>query len=253
MPKLTTNEAVMITIYDLGPSKFPEAFGCSPHVRRIIFALNYKQLPFKVFIIASSTVDSVAKSVGAPPTATKPDGSPKYTVPFIHDSATGRSISDSFLIGEYLDEAYPHTPKLVPEGTRVLQTVLIDTFNAKLQLLLPVFVPSFCRFLSPELRERIETLKGPLPDLLPAHEQKEVWEKARKGVEELLSDAAYGQSGSVFVGGEKPDFADFALAASLATFKVMNGEDSDEWRNVSGWSKGRIGRLVEEILRHEGV
>ncbi|KAG7086056.1 hypothetical protein E1B28_003576 [Marasmius oreades] len=243
----------MITVYDLGPSKFPEAFGCSPHVRKIIFALNYKQLPFKVFIITSSTIDSVAKSVEAPPTATKPDGSPKYTVPFIHDSTTGRSISDSFLIGEYLDKAYPHTPKLVPEGTRVLQTVFIDAFTAKFQLLSPVFSPSFRRSLSPELRERIAFLKGPLPDLLPAHEQKEVWEKARKGLEELLSDAAYGQSGSVFVGGDKPVFADFVLAALLVTFKVMNGEDSDEWKAVCGWSKGRIGRLVEEVLRYERV
>ncbi|KAF9264413.1 hypothetical protein L218DRAFT_900681, partial [Marasmius fiardii PR-910] len=215
----------MITLYDLGPSNFPEDFGCSPHVRKVILALNYKRLPFKVSTIEDSTIESVAKSVGAPPTATRPDGSPKYTVPFIHDSTTGKSVSDSLLISVYLDEAYPDTPKLVPEGTRVLQSVFIDTFGAKVSKILgPIFFPHFLRTISTDLRIRIGGSET-LPELPPPQEQKNLWENARKGFEELLPEPVNGQSNSVFVGGEKPIFTDFALAAYLLTFKVFFGEE----------------------------
>ncbi|KAF9264454.1 hypothetical protein L218DRAFT_943892 [Marasmius fiardii PR-910] len=243
----------MITLYDLGPSKFPEALGGSPNVRKIIFALNYKRLPFQISIIESS-VESAAKSIGAPPTGARPDSSPRYTVPFIHDSTTGKSVSDSFLIGEYLDRTYPDTPKLIPEGTLVLQSVFIKAFETKVsQTLAPIFFPNFLKYLSPQLQARLERSRGPFPELPLFQDQKTIWENARKGFEELVPQAVYEHSDSIFVGGEKPAFVDMVLTAYLLTFKLMFGEESEEWSNLSGWGKGRLGRMVEEVLGYERV
>ncbi|KAL0057023.1 hypothetical protein AAF712_016358 [Marasmius tenuissimus] len=72
----------MLTLYDLGPSKYPQDLGCSPHTRKIVFTLNYKKLPFKLVDLAPAALVPTAKSVGAAPTAAHPDGSPKYTVPY---------------------------------------------------------------------------------------------------------------------------------------------------------------------------
>ncbi|KAG7098005.1 hypothetical protein E1B28_005313 [Marasmius oreades] len=242
----------MITVYDLGPSKFPEHVACSPHTRKIIFSLNYKKLPFKVSIIALDEIERTAKSIGAPPTTSNPDGSPKYTVPFIHDSSTGKSISDSLMIAEYLDKAYPTTPKLVPEGTRVLQAVFADAVNAKFYALTSVFLPKFPEWFSPEFVAAIEKRMGP-PKLLSQEETKEVWAKGKKSFDELLGTYESAGVGKFVMGGDKPVFADFALAAMLSGVKIMFGDESEEWKNVSGWIGGRVGKLLEEVLKYERV
>ncbi|KAG7086932.1 hypothetical protein E1B28_002848, partial [Marasmius oreades] len=95
---LPTVTRKMITLYDFGPSFFDKAMGTSPFVRTIRFALNLKKIPYKVIELGLFDLTPTAKSIGAPPTGKKPDGTPKYTVPFIQDDSTGAVVSDSFLI-----------------------------------------------------------------------------------------------------------------------------------------------------------
>ncbi|KAF9264349.1 hypothetical protein L218DRAFT_1027765 [Marasmius fiardii PR-910] len=242
----------MITVYDLGPSNFPEHLGCSPHTRRVIFALNYKKLPYKYSVVRFEDVEPTAKSVNAPPTTAKPDGSPKYTVPFIHDSSTGQSVSDSLAIVEYLDQTYPATPRLVPEGTRVLQVVFTDSVSAKFYVLSGVLTPKYQQCFSAEFLAAVEKQFGP-PRKPPSEEEvKELWAKGRKSFDELTAAYDGTTAGSeVFVMGEKPVFADLALAAAAAHVKFLFGDDSEEWKDVSSWIGGRVGRMVEAILKYE--
>ncbi|KAG7098003.1 hypothetical protein E1B28_005311 [Marasmius oreades] len=242
----------MITVYDLGPSKFPEHVGGSVHTRKVIFSLNYKKLPFKVSTITWGEIERTAKSIGAPPTTTHPDGSPKYTAPFIYDSSTGKSISDSLLIVEYLDKAYPTTPKLVPDGTRVLQAVFADAVTAKFYSLTSVFRPKFPEWFSPEFLAEIEKLVGP-PKLLSQEETREVWSNGKKSFDELLGAYESAGAGKFVMGGDTPVFADLALAALFSGVKIMFGDESEEWKDVSGWIGGRVGKVVEGILKHERV
>ncbi|KAG7098004.1 hypothetical protein E1B28_005312 [Marasmius oreades] len=242
----------MITVYDLGPSKFPENVGGSPHTRKVIFSLNYKKLPFEVSAITLGEIERTAKSIGAPPTTTHPDGSPKYTAPFIHDSSTSESISDSLLIVEYLDKAYPTTPKLVPEGTRVLQAVFADAVTAKFYSLLGALMPKFLEWFSPVFLAEHEKHVGP-PKLLSQEETKEVWVNGKKSFDELLGAYESAGVGKFVMGGDTPVFADLALAAMLSGVKIMFGNDSEEWKDVSGWIGGRAGKVVEEILKYERV
>ncbi|KAG7095802.1 hypothetical protein E1B28_006502 [Marasmius oreades] len=242
----------MITVYDVGPSYFPEHLGGSYQTRKVIFSLNYKKLPFKVSILAVNEIERTAKSIGAPPTTTNPDGSPKYTSPFIQDSSTGISISDSLLIAEYLDKAYPLTPKLVPEGTLVLQAVFADTVTAKANALTSVFVPKFPEWFAPEFLAEIEKVMGP-PKLLSQEETREVWANGKKSFDELLGAYEGAGAGTFVMGGDNPVFADLALAAMISNVKIMFGNESEEWKNVSGWVGGRLGKVVEETLKYERI
>ncbi|KAG7094515.1 hypothetical protein E1B28_005346 [Marasmius oreades] len=245
----------MITLYDMGPSSFPESMGGSPHVRKVIFTLNYKSLPFKITTLHFDSIEPTAKSLNAPPTTTKPDGSPKYTVPFIHDTRTGKSISDSFLIAEYLDKTYPDTPAVVPKGTGTLQLVFTDVVQRKMMCLMPVLMPKYEEWCSEELIESRRKVYGEVlkPPKISEEEERAVWESGRKTFGELA--AAYVHSGnSVFVmGGDRPVFADFVVASMVVAIKVMFGEESEEWRDVVGWNEGRIGRLVEKVLGYPKV
>ncbi|KAL0564382.1 hypothetical protein V5O48_017663 [Marasmius crinis-equi] len=241
---------IMITVYDMGPSKFPQEIGASPHVRKVIFTLNYKSIPYKIEPIHFDKVEAAAKSIGAPPTTTKPDGTPKWTIPFIHDSSTGKTISDSLLIAQYLDETYPDTPRVVPEGTRVLQSVFVQAVETKMYVLLPALMGKYEEYAPKELIEARKKQYGHIiaPQLTP-EQVLELWNKTKATFDEL--DASYGEN--EFVTGEKPVFADLALAAQLSIVRIMFGEESKEWKVVSGWNKGRVGRLVEKALSYKQV
>ncbi|KAG5633812.1 hypothetical protein H0H81_005112 [Sphagnurus paluster] len=56
-------------------------------------------------------------------------------IPAIHDPNTNTTLAKSALIAEYLDSAYPDTPKLFPPGTRPLQYAFIDVFMSHLDAL----------------------------------------------------------------------------------------------------------------------
>jgi glutathione S-transferase len=66
-------------------------------------------------------VQPLSKQIGAPPTTTYSDGSPRYTLPTIHDPNTGRTVSDTLEIARYLDKQYPDR-KIFPAGSEDLQS-----------------------------------------------------------------------------------------------------------------------------------
>ncbi|TFK22709.1 hypothetical protein FA15DRAFT_688229 [Coprinopsis marcescibilis] len=104
----------MITFYDIKVNSTDPAFTVSPFCWQARLCLNYKQLPYHTIYALYSNVTAFAKKHGIPPTGVKPDGSPSYTLPAIHDSKTNATVSDSFKIARYLDETYPDTPAFFP-------------------------------------------------------------------------------------------------------------------------------------------
>ncbi|KAK1223752.1 hypothetical protein PQX77_013370 [Marasmius sp. AFHP31] len=120
------------------------------------FALNYKKIPFKLVDIPFSSIESTARSLGAPPTDRFPTtGEPKYTVPSLHDSDKNAVISDSFLIAEYLDAAYPDTPRLLlsAEDTTAVKNLIEAREEAFRILVFPVLMPKIVPLYPDELRE----------------------------------------------------------------------------------------------------
>ncbi|KAF9254400.1 hypothetical protein L218DRAFT_951594 [Marasmius fiardii PR-910] len=243
----------MITLYDLGQTKFPEHLGASPHVRKIIFTLNYKKLPFTLAPLHLESIESTAKSLGAPPTGTYADGSPKYTVPIMHDAKTDKAISDSELIAEYLDTAYPETPTVIPDDTKVLQSVFVDTVVKKMMGIFMVLLPKFDEFNGDEIREARKKPKfNVYPPIvkLTAEQEKEGWEKVKKELEAL--DGVYAKD-QVFVMGDKLVYADFCVAAFAAMILIFYGEESEEYGEMKSWIGGRVGKVFEEVLKYGKV
>ncbi|KAL0057601.1 hypothetical protein AAF712_015749 [Marasmius tenuissimus] len=120
------------------------------------FALNYKKIPFKLVDLSFGSIESTAKSLGAPPTDTFPTtGLPKYTVPFLHDSDKNKAISDSFAIAEYLDVAYPDTPRLFAEkdGTTAVVKELTEAREEAIRMLtFPMLMPKIAELYPDELK-----------------------------------------------------------------------------------------------------
>ncbi|KAJ8079242.1 hypothetical protein AAF712_006314 [Marasmius tenuissimus] len=241
----------MITLYDFGPS-IDKSMGMSPFVRSIRFALNYKGIPYTSIEVNLSELESTAKSIGAAPTMNYIDGSAKYTVPMIQDSTTGRVVSDSFKIAEYLDETYPDTPRVIPAGTRMLQSTFCSSVFLNLQPLMPIIQPvAVAKFLPPEVAESYKKLFGEeaLKLTLSAEEQAEIWTKVVQWFR--LMAQGYGDRASddspFVMGGEKPTFADMFTAGLLWWIKLAF-EDTQAWKDIVAMGDGKIGRLLEETL-----
>ncbi|KAG7086967.1 hypothetical protein E1B28_002883 [Marasmius oreades] len=245
----------MITLYDIGPCKVPGVKGYSAHVRKIIYTLNYKKLPYIIQLVDYLTLEPTAQSLGATPTTKRLDGSPRWTVPFIHDSSSGRTVSDSFAIAEYLETTYPNTPRLFPPGTRGLQAAFCD---AVIQKLVASGIVSIAR---PKMQDLgTEVVKESLrvkyrntdPSAIPKAtevNQEALWEKG-KDIFDRLADgypALVEGTSPIFVMVTEPVFADFALGGLLWEFMVAFGKDSEEWKKMENWMDGRVGKLVEVL------
>ncbi|KAL5504851.1 hypothetical protein ACEPAH_7514 [Sanghuangporus vaninii] len=201
----------MITFYDI-PSKLPGK-AWSPNTFKTRISLNYKEVPYKTEWIEYPDIEPTLKKLGGAPTSKKDDGRDHYTLPAIHDSATGKFITDSTRIAEYLDATYPDKPLLFPPGSRhaavaMLEDVTLPTIFKLIPLLLPgpAYHPSEASVVY--VRSTREKLFG-------------------KKLEKLA------------LGGNA------IVIAALVWTKLVLETDSAEWKAVASWSDGRWGKLTE--------
>ncbi|KAK1220165.1 hypothetical protein PQX77_017086 [Marasmius sp. AFHP31] len=232
----------MITLYDTGPSSFPSHLSCGPYVRKIIFALNYKKLPFKLITLPLPTIESTAKSLGAAPTDTFPTtGLPKYTVPFLQDS--NEVVSDSFAIAQYLDTAYPDAPRLFgAETTAAAVKKLIEAREEALKILFPIFMSRIVGLYSDELKAIVASRGLDLNATVPKDEATELWARGKKAFEEVEAHSADVGEGSVY--------ADLALAGMAWHVRCACGEESEEWNEVASWAGGKMGKVTDAAVEY---
>ncbi|KAF9067622.1 hypothetical protein BDP27DRAFT_1448928 [Rhodocollybia butyracea] len=181
------------------------------------------------------------KKLGAHPTGLKPDGSPMYTLPVIHDDSTGALISDSALIAEYLDKTYPTEmigSKTAPFALLLLPQMIREVVNGPsaeyvTRNYLPRFgISSFATWTMSEEQRVAE------------------WEKVK---EFLGSVHAMMKAEDRWIMGDEVSFADFAVGAVLEMLKTLFGKDSEEWKGVVGWHDGRWGRMMTELEKYSAV
>ncbi|KAF9254503.1 hypothetical protein L218DRAFT_938523 [Marasmius fiardii PR-910] len=245
----------MITLYDFGPSYFDKSMGTSPFVRIIRFALNLKKIPYRVVELGLFDLTPTAKSIGAPPTGTKPDGTPKYTVPFIQDDSTGAVVSESFLIAMYLDSAYPNTPRIVPDGGQVVQSTFCRYVFKSFDPILPVVRSITERdfesdgFLTPEfIAGQRRVLGDAIIDVKVSPDDESGAWKAVRASFDSLGEAYGGQKSPFVMGGDGPTVADFTVVGFLWLIYLTYGEECKQWKEVCSWSGGRIGVLCSEVV-----
>ncbi|KAJ3867130.1 hypothetical protein EV359DRAFT_35127 [Lentinula novae-zelandiae] len=244
-----------ITLYDF-PAKRDEHTAWNPNVWKTRYSLVYKNLPYRTVLVEFPDLEHIMQLLGAAPTETKPDGSPKYTLPVIHDSATNAVVSDSFIIAQYLEETYP-SPPLFPNGTHAFHASFNDLFPARIEPMLQFLIPSIACVLNPRSevyfrRTRKEMFGMELTELYPAkgsEKRDQEWRRFEEGLGML--DRTMRKSDILIMGGNLPCFADFTVAGWLCSFRTVFGADSEEWRGLMQWHDGRWYRFMKALEKYE--
>ncbi|KAJ3991637.1 hypothetical protein F5050DRAFT_1122714 [Lentinula boryana] len=245
----------MITLYDFA-WKFGQGVCWNPHVGKLRYCLNYKGLQYKTIWIEYPDVKATIETIGAKSTGLQPTGEPWYTIPAIVDDATGVALAESVDIVEYLDNTYPNTPRLIPEGTHALQAAFRDAFYPKLAYYYPFLVPITETVLNPPsatfFRAKYEAIFGKkLENVYPEGQERVVawnkWKEAIGGVD------AWMKKDDIWMMGNTPSFADFILASFILSAKTLFGADSQEYKEVLEMHDGRWGRLAKNVESYNRV
>lgn len=230
----------------------------SSHYLRIRYSLNYKGIPYKTEWVEYPDIEDLCKKIGAPATDKKADGRPHYTLPVIFDPSTGLAVADSILIAQYLDKQYPSTPKLLPQGTEVLQYAFFAAIRPLVETVRFFAIPKTNLLLNPRSEvyfrsTREEMFGGKLEDVFPQGEEREVkWAKLRDGFGVI--DEWFGHATEApYVMGKSPTYSDFVIAGYLIWVRNIFGENSPEWTDIVSWHGGRWGALVKSFEQYEAV
>ncbi|KAF8630565.1 hypothetical protein AX17_005377 [Amanita inopinata Kibby_2008] len=121
------------------------AHGTHTHIKlgvpRLKYTLNFKGVPYKTEWVNHTEVEPLFEEKSIPASTTWPDGRPRYTLPSILDTDAKIGVTESQQIAEYLDKAFPNTPKVIPPGTEALQAAYVASymqhFKALWQFCLP--------------------------------------------------------------------------------------------------------------------
>ena len=152
----------------------------------------------------------------------------EYTLPAIDHN--GKTIMDSLKIALYLDETFPDTPRLIPEGTlplyRAFQTYTSMAITAHI---FPLLLPRVVDFLDPRGSEYFkrtrEEVFGPISESIHQDKAKvdDCWSKATAGlklVNQMLEDIP----GGPFIMGAQRTYSDLHILSVLEWWK-QSGDD----------------------------
>ncbi|KAJ3510374.1 hypothetical protein NLJ89_g4714 [Agrocybe chaxingu] len=236
---------MMITFYDIQFTVPGRAL--SPYTWIAKHCLKFKGLEFNTKWVDLVDITPLCKMIGAEPTILTTDGREIYTLPVIHDPSTGKTVSDSFKIAQYLDEAYPETSRIVPPGTTSLHRAFMSAVHKLEADMYPLIIATTFAHVPESSREyfrrtREAFLKKPLEEISrTTDEAKETWEKVKAAF--AVFDSWY-EKDAVFIGGKEPCFADLMLAGRVFWIRSVFGEESIEWKNAEGWNHGRWSKLL---------
>jgi len=189
---------------------------------------------------------------------TRPDGSPYYTVPIIHDGSTGKYIVDSYSIATYLDDQYPNAPTLLPKGTHALQTAFTFAVGSATEALGSIIMPASYDILNEASQSYFYRTKGIEGLKLPEEKMDEQWKKLEAEMGIIDGWLKRNVEGQKFVTGGSISYADIHLVARLLWIKkvfegkkAQGSKESDGWDIVKGWHGGRWAKLVAEFKQYE--
>ncbi|KAF9041079.1 hypothetical protein BDZ89DRAFT_1060370 [Hymenopellis radicata] len=228
-----------LTLYDI-PSKSPQQ-PWSPNTWKTRYALNYKGLPHQTVWVEYPDIADLYKKNGAEACEIK-NGAPHYTLPLLHDASTGKFVSDSTAIAQYLEATYPDTPRLFPEGSSPILARFRDELKDKLGNLRLFAYPKTYKVLNPssaeyfrrarelEFGKRLEDIKAGMGDVAG-------WMK---------------KDGKFFLG-DTLCYADILAASYLMWIRAIFGKGSEEWADIMTWQDGRWATFMKDMEKYETV
>ena len=191
-------------------------------------------------------IEALAKKIGAAPTI-RSDGTPGYSVPIISDSNTGKVISDSFVIAEYLDATYPNGKILFPPGTKPLFAAFESgVFNGMKEVAMPQLAASY-NIMNPSSQEHFRRVREAkygqkVEEFSPVGPKRDAdVAKGKVGFDAI--DGWLSKSEGKFVLGDTVSYADGILAAWLVWIKITN----EIWKDVATWHNGRWATYLENM------
>ncbi|KAF8630569.1 hypothetical protein AX17_005381 [Amanita inopinata Kibby_2008] len=227
----------------------------NPNTWRTRFTLNYKGIPYRTEWIQYTEIERVCKEKGIPPSTTKADGSPSYTLPSIWDTEANVGVSDSHSIAVYLDKAFPDKPRVIPPGTEALQTAFIQSLGSYVNAMRPFTIPATLALIDHEpsyeyfYKTRSAMFGQDLKTMGPsdAAARDDILKKTMEGLNSL--DQILQKSSGPYIMDGTISFADFALGSWLKWVQLILGKDSDAWKAIVTWNEGRwaerLGRLEQ--------
>ncbi|KZV83046.1 hypothetical protein EXIGLDRAFT_843275 [Exidia glandulosa HHB12029] len=260
----SSSDQQVITFYDIASK--PGVGPWSPNTWKTRLCLNYKRLPYRTEYISYPDIKPRMQALGAVPGYNDPaHGGDVYTLPAItvrESEDKTETIVDSLKIAYYLDAQYPNTPRLIPPGTRALQLIFLRWFSQNIQTHVADLACMSCpqaldsRGAAYFLRTRTQWYNQPLEEWVPDDKRAEEWMKVRKGFGMLamMYDQAKIDKGldeddeeTVWIMGDDPTFADFAVAACLLWIKkLVTDRPGEGWEAVSQWAGGRWARFLDK-------
>ncbi|KAJ3510371.1 hypothetical protein NLJ89_g4711 [Agrocybe chaxingu] len=244
---------MVIVLYDFSSPRVSGTW--APSTWRARYFLNYKGIPYRTEWIENADVDANAIRNDIPPNGNNPDGSPKYTLPSIHDTSTGAKVTDSLAIADYLEKTYPDAPTIFPGNTRATQGALefpasITTHSFALPYIMGGFISSRSEH---KIRSIMEPMLGKrIEDLLPAGEERvKQWEAFKDRIGQMNAWFEESDVKGPFVLGDVLSWADIVAASQLRYFKAIWGAGSEEWQGLETWHGGRWKNLIDALEKYE--
>lgn len=209
--------------------------------------MNVKSVPYQTEWVELPDVKATRMAHGVTPVRKLPDDSDFYTLPMIHDAATGTYVGDSFEIAVYLDQRYPQSgSRLFPPDSIGIHRV----FNAHVDALFSRHV-ILCSEGIPFNPETAEASKAEFVrrlhvsgwgDLVIEGEARlKVVEDFKAEMEEFAN--LYRYDNGPFLEGETMSYADIIVGGWLAMLKTT----LPEWEQLCEWQGGRWKRLREAL------
>lgn len=257
----------MITLFDI-PSTVPgSAWSLNPW--RVRLALAYKGIPFRTEWVEYPDIQSTLQKHNIKPTDTNSDGTPYYSIPAILDidDTTGEvkaAMADSFPIVKYLDDAYPDTPRLIPEGTLEDQKTFATGFMRSIFPIMIIVIKLTPARLNDVSKEHFARARG--RDFEPLfkvdrledwpwspEDQAKLWADAKIALDKLDAKLSETDEKGPWYLGDQVSFADLVIGGCFIWMQLVLGEDSKEWSNVKSWNGGRWERYLQNISGWRGT
>ncbi|TID22789.1 glutathione s-transferase protein [Venturia nashicola] len=266
-----------LTFYDISS---PKERSYAPNPSKARLALSFKRVPFKTIFVDIPDIPEIRKGLNCPAVRKLDDGSDYYTLPMLHEPASGKVIGDSFDIANHLEDTYPDSGGcLFPlDSTRTgldYQSPNKDTaffapltsnegsknkeyagFNLHIDATFSAYVILFAYFLpfNPDTAAAAKGLmmkRAHLNSWEDLNMQGEARERLKAGFKEALTSLAHlfmvHESGP-YLEGTQANYADLIVGGWLNMLSVVM--PVDEWMEFRTWHNGVFARLHDALQKN---
>ncbi|PRP77525.1 glutathione S-transferase [Planoprotostelium fungivorum] len=238
-----------ITFYDIASAAPVRTFAPNPWKTRL--ALNYKGVDYETVFVPLMDVEKVRRDLDVPPCRLYPDGSSFYTLPIIRDHHHQIIKGDSFDIALYLDDKYPHLPRLIPPSSISIHAAFnqfVDTVFTRSGVSHLFKMPLDATTIQVFQKKMMDKFNIPWGMVTTAEQEKKDVETFKSNLNDLANVFRCRDEGP-FLEGACLSYADLIVGGWL----MMIEETFSKWDEMRGWHGGLWGRLSDALDKYKEI